>query len=207
MANKSYLDYAGLKRVLKRMLPGARKIWHGTIDEWDTLSAAEKDKYDQAEIVINAVNKMELNNKHPIMDQFVKAKWDEIGWLYTTDRPAYNVPNATWLLDQRLNLTNLPEGTYLMFGFVGFSNVGTVTGNVGIMAFSQQNIQADTRIISTASSSVAIPTGDWYGQTALLGVMINNKTQTVNFGINLYRANVNGATVPLYASVIALKIA
>lgn len=48
---KQYLDYAGLKRVLKHLLPGARKIWHGTLDEWKALSEAERDKYDQAEII------------------------------------------------------------------------------------------------------------------------------------------------------------
>ena len=51
MATKKYLDYAGLKRVLAKLLPGARKIWHGTQAEWDALSAAERDKYDQAEII------------------------------------------------------------------------------------------------------------------------------------------------------------
>ena len=48
---KQYLDYAGLKRVLKHLLPGARKIWHGTLDEWKALSEAERDKYDQAEVI------------------------------------------------------------------------------------------------------------------------------------------------------------
>ena len=48
---KKYLDYAGLKRVLKHLLPGARKIWHGTLAEWKALSEAERDKYDQAEII------------------------------------------------------------------------------------------------------------------------------------------------------------
>ena len=48
---KQYLDYAGLKRVLKRLLPGARKIWHGTLAEWEALSEAERDKYDQAEVI------------------------------------------------------------------------------------------------------------------------------------------------------------
>ena len=51
MSNKKYLDYAGLKRVLAKLLPGARKIWHGTEDEWNQLTAAERDKYDQAEII------------------------------------------------------------------------------------------------------------------------------------------------------------
>lgn len=48
---KQYLDYAGLKRVLKRLLPGARKIWHGTEAEWKALSETERDKYDQAEVI------------------------------------------------------------------------------------------------------------------------------------------------------------
>lgn len=48
---KQYLDYAGLKRVLKHLLPGARKIWHGTLDAWKALSEAERDKYDQAEVI------------------------------------------------------------------------------------------------------------------------------------------------------------
>lgn len=49
--SKKYLDYAGLKRVLAKLLPGARKIWHGTLAEWEALSDTEKNKYDQAEIV------------------------------------------------------------------------------------------------------------------------------------------------------------
>lgn len=48
---KEYLDYAGLKRVLKHLLPGARKIWHGTQVNWEALSETERDKYDQAEIL------------------------------------------------------------------------------------------------------------------------------------------------------------
>ena len=48
---KQYLDYAGLKRVLKHLLPGARKIWHGTLAEWEALSETERDKYDQAEVI------------------------------------------------------------------------------------------------------------------------------------------------------------
>ena len=51
MAVKKYLDYTGLKKVLKRLLPGARKIWHGTEEEWYDLPDAERDKYDQAEII------------------------------------------------------------------------------------------------------------------------------------------------------------
>lgn len=56
MATKKYLDYAGLKRVLAKLLPGARKIWHGTLAEWKALSEAERDKYDQAEIIDGSGN-------------------------------------------------------------------------------------------------------------------------------------------------------
>lgn len=51
MSTKKYLDYAGLKRVLAKLLPGARKIWHGTLAEWEALSETERDKYDQAEVI------------------------------------------------------------------------------------------------------------------------------------------------------------
>lgn len=60
---KQYLDYAGLKRVLKRLLPGARKIWHGTEAEWEALSEAERDKYDQAEIIDYAGR-----TRYPLLD-------------------------------------------------------------------------------------------------------------------------------------------
>lgn len=46
MATKNYLDYAGLKRVLKHLLPGARKIWQGIQADWEALSDAEKQVYD-----------------------------------------------------------------------------------------------------------------------------------------------------------------
>lgn len=209
MADKKYLDYAGLKRVLKRMLPGARKIWHGTIDEWDALSAAEKDKYDQAEIVINAVNKIELNNKHPIKDHMVNAKWGEIGWTYETANEAINIPNRTWLNDKRVIFNNLPEGRYLIIGRVGFSNIGTAINNVGIVTCSQQSIQADTLLLSLGASSVAIPTGDWLSQEAVIAIMDNKKLQNVNLGINVYRAGGVGGTgsLPVYVMLHALKIA
>ena len=206
MANKSYLDYAGLKRVLKRMLPGARKIWHGTLDEWDALSAAEKDKYDQAEVVINAVNKIELNNKHPIKDQMVKAKWDEIGWLYNTANEAINVPIGTWLNDKRVVFNDLPEGRYLIIGRVGFTNVGVNTNNVGIIICNGQNIQTDTWLLSLGQCSIAIPTADYISQEAIMAVMDNKKFQNVNIGINVYRDG-TATNLPVYVMLHALKIA
>lgn len=49
---RNYLDYAGLKRVLSKLF-GIRKIWHGTLAEWEALTPAERDYYDQAEVIDN----------------------------------------------------------------------------------------------------------------------------------------------------------
>ena len=52
MALKKFLDYAGLKRVLKTHKDrGMRYIFHGTLAEWEALSSAEQNKYEQAEII------------------------------------------------------------------------------------------------------------------------------------------------------------
>ena len=205
MANKSYLDYAGLKRVLKRMLPGARKIWHGTLDEWDALSAAEKDKYDQAEIVINAVNKIELNNKHPVCSNIVKANSNEIGYYYSSTT-VQNAANGTWSTDLRVTLTNVAPGNYLVIGYVWFSNVDTTNNHLGIIILSQQSIQSDTTLISTGSAALSIPTSDWYGQSAVLGIMKNNKAQNINIGVSVYKGG-NGDAHPAFARLTLLKIA
>ena len=66
MATKKYLDYAGLKRVLAKLLPGARKIWHGTLAEWKALSEAERDKYDQAEIIDGSGSGVEVETSELI---------------------------------------------------------------------------------------------------------------------------------------------
>lgn len=80
MATKKYLDYAGLKRVLAKLLPGARKIWHGTLAEWEALSATEKAKYDQAEVIDEytgvpvVVDKVESGNLNPVTSNAVAGK-------------------------------------------------------------------------------------------------------------------------------------
>lgn len=75
MATKNYLDYMGLKRVLKRLLPGARKIWHGTAEEWHDLSETERDKYDQAE-VINDIGSSFATNY--VQNQLILSDWEDI---------------------------------------------------------------------------------------------------------------------------------
>lgn len=84
MATKKYLDYAGLKRVLAKLLPGARKIWHGTLAEWEALSATEKAKYDQAEVIDEytgvpvVVDKVEAGNLNPVTSNAVAVRINDI---------------------------------------------------------------------------------------------------------------------------------
>lgn len=54
------------------------KIWRGTQEEWDALSAAEKDKYEQAEIigldnngVVYVADKVESGNMNPVTSNAV----------------------------------------------------------------------------------------------------------------------------------------
>ena len=86
MATKKYLDYAGLKRVLAKLLPGARKIWHGTQAEWEVLSATEKAKYDQAEVIDEytgvpvVVDKVESGNLNPVTSNAVAGLVPQPYW-------------------------------------------------------------------------------------------------------------------------------
>lgn len=89
---KQYLDYAGLKRVLEHLLPGARKIWHGTLTEWEALSETERDKYDQAEVIDGSVYQSDyqsdyIKNLHdPDWSQAVSITAAQLIEGYTTPR-------------------------------------------------------------------------------------------------------------------------
>lgn len=119
MANKSYLDYAGLKRVLKRFLPGIRKIWHGTVDEWEALSLAEKEKYDQAEIT-------EPNYTKDIFTDTVKGGDNRMltssGMWHFLNRICGYVKPGDWVVqthtgwknNQTYTLRDVPPGVYLL---------------------------------------------------------------------------------------------
>lgn len=91
MATKKYLDYAGLKRVLAKLLPGARKIWHGTLAEWEALSATEKAKYDQAEVIDEytgvpvVVDKVESGNLNPVTSNAVYGLIKQAKFTATTN--------------------------------------------------------------------------------------------------------------------------
>ena len=75
MAIKKYLDDHGTETVLKKI---KNQIWRGTQAEWDALSAAEKDKYEQAEIigldnngVVYVVDRIEAGNMNPVTSDAV----------------------------------------------------------------------------------------------------------------------------------------
>lgn len=82
MSNKlNYLDKKGLAKVFSILKFGHKKIWHGTQAEWDALSAAERNKYDQAEIIDSTaeiytgvpvvVDKVESGNLNPVTSNAV----------------------------------------------------------------------------------------------------------------------------------------
>lgn len=79
MSNKlNYLDKKGLAKVFSILKFGHKKIWHGTLAEWEALSPAERDKYDQAEIIgdtvdvpVVVVDKVEAGNLNPVTSNAV----------------------------------------------------------------------------------------------------------------------------------------
>lgn len=96
MANKSYLDYAGLKRILKtHKTRGMRYIFHGTQAEWDSLSAAEKNKYEQAEIIdSNYPEWLPLRLTPEKWPKNQKIVFDENTWGYRFYRAPGSAANA-----------------------------------------------------------------------------------------------------------------
>ena len=113
MATKKYLDYAGLKRVLAKLLPGARKIWHGTLAEWEALPAAEKAKYDQAEVIDEytgvpvVVDKVESGNLNPVTSNAVAEATKVIRLTPTKTANVGTVYDAEFLRIGRLVSINV----------------------------------------------------------------------------------------------------
>ena len=78
MSNKlKYLDKKGLAKVFSLIKFGHKKIWHGTLAEWEALSAEEKAEYDQAEIIDDdtgvpvVVDKVEAGNMNAVTSNAV----------------------------------------------------------------------------------------------------------------------------------------
>jgi len=124
MATRNYLDYAGLKRVLAKLLPGARKIWHGTLAEWEALSATEKAKYDQAEVIDEytgvpvVVDKVESGNLNPVTSNAVAKV------------TSHDLSTLTWNTTY-VDLGTWPTGGILeRCGIVQFTKIFTVKAGI-----------------------------------------------------------------------------
>ena len=126
--SKKYLDYAGLKRVLAKLLPGARKIWHGTLDEWESLPLSEKEKYDQAEITETAddpnSDAVKSGDLKPLTSNgFAKFLNTIVSGVYASNWYYFNT--IGWHQDQTAVIQNVPKGKYLVL----FAVQGQFDGN------------------------------------------------------------------------------
>lgn len=117
MAIKKYLDEHGTEKVLKKI---KNQIWRGTQAEWDALSAAEKDKYEQAEIigldnngVVYVADKVESGNMNPVTSNAVA---NFAGKLYVYTLPVEQKFPARPAGTQPVTIASItvPKGTYLI---------------------------------------------------------------------------------------------
>lgn len=180
MANKSYLDYAGLKRVLKRFLPGIRKIWHGTIDEWEALPLAEKEKYDQAEITEPNYTKeafsdeVKAGDNRPLTSSGFASFLDTIGnnqyggeWIAQLQQG--------WNYNQQYIIPNVPKGKYLLI-IIAQSEPSASNPNVFVAA------SCEGALISKSAST------DIFNCTAIAPKVIDVTTAgNVTFNYSFYR--------------------
>lgn len=119
MAIMKYLDEHGTETVLKKI---KNQIWRGTQEEWDALSAAEKDKYEQAEIigldnngVVYVADKVESGNMNPVTSNAVAAvsmdsaisidttKWSPAGQIHATKVGQLGI--ITWGGNSHVNIS------------------------------------------------------------------------------------------------------
>lgn len=79
------------------------KIWRGTQAEWDALSAAEKDKYEQAEIigldnngVVYVVDRIEAGNMNPVTSNAVANALNDVETITPTPVTGGEAGTVTW---------------------------------------------------------------------------------------------------------------
>lgn len=137
------------------------KIWRGTQAEWDALSAAEKDKYEQAEIigldnngVVYVANKVEAGNMNPVTSNAVAAvsmdsaisidttKWSPSGQIHATKVGQLGI--ITWGGNSRVNIStdvnNRTKVAQLPVGFrpsIPLENaITTINGTIASLGIS-----------------------------------------------------------------------
>lgn len=92
----NYLDKKGLAKVFSLIKFGHKKIWHGTLAEWEALAATEKAKYDQAEVIDEytgvpvVVDKVEEGNLNPVTSNAVAEALKSVGGVETVT--GYSTP-------------------------------------------------------------------------------------------------------------------
>lgn len=108
------------------------KIWRGTQAEWDALSAAEKDRYEQAEIigldnngVVYVVDRVESGNMNPVTSNAVAKAITAVGQSKTGSFPA---TTSTGILNSSCILT---EGKWLVLVVLLF-NVNDLQGDIAL---------------------------------------------------------------------------
>lgn len=156
------------------------KIWRGTQAEWDALSVAEKDKYEQAEIigldnngVVYVVDRIEAGNMNPVTSNAVagiqpistseQVGWYEVGNLSTAK--TYTVSRAGLLKVHFLKL----HAAYTIVLYVNGHLVDSVSNILGPAASVANPITTGVLIAFVkAGDTVTIRTdGDgenWYVQ-------------------------------------------
>lgn len=192
MSNKKYLDYAGLKRCLAKLLPGNRKIWHGSWEDWESLSAAEKAKYDQAELVGEfnyeqfQVDKVVDNTEYPVTSDAVDKTYNEsLGQVITSAFFSGTVNN--WRNNISVTINNVPKGKYLIFGAVYNNSVGILTINASVSSGVIRTMQG----VSNSSK-----TGDTYLNQDVVGFyeQTEDGNKNVTFSCDVYSNNSSNVT-------------
>lgn len=160
---KQYLDYAGLKRVLKRLLPGARKIWHGTADEWEALSETERDKYDQAE-VIDAINDPKANlNPRPDWANAIEITAAQLQAGYTAPADGIFAGNVLPITAETLLTVN---GVVIGFGYVDTVSKYTRQAEISCTPVSAGDIIKSSTATVSGQASHSIKFVPWKGPYA-----------------------------------------
>lgn len=168
MNNKlKYLDKYGLAKILSLIKFGHKKIWHGTLAEWENLSAAEKAKYDQAEVIDEytgvpvVVDKVESGNLNPVTSNAV-AK------VVSLDNAKFTPKVAVTLSDVHCDIKAGVCIFYLFFTITNDVAAGTALFDV------PKNIGMDVQ------ANFIIVNGNVYDVAGRLRIMTNSKQLYTN---------------------------
>ena len=201
MGNKKYLDYAGLKRCLAKLLPGNRKIWHGSWEDWEALSAAEKAKYDQAELVGEfnyeqfQVDNAIANTENPVTSDAVDKTYNEsLGQVIAS--AFFTGTVNSWRNYISVTINNVPKGKYLIFGAIYNSSVGILTMNNSVSS----GVIRLNQCVSNSSN-----TGDTYRNQDVIGYYEQTEAgnKNVTFSCNVYSNNTSSAST---AQLLLMRI-